>query len=179
MGKGASSRKAAKSEAASYYYSITRLDTKGDLTLDGRDLPVAGESWMDHEFFTSSMAPGLVGWDWFALQLNDNREVMLYLLRHEDGTLDPASSGTLADPAGQTSHLKLADFEVKASGAWKSPHTKATYPAGWRIKIPAAGLNLTLTPTMADQEVRAGVPAQVSYWEGQVKIEGQKEGPAD
>ena len=175
-GEGGFSRKAAKSEAASYYYSSTRLDTKGDLTLDGRDLPVAGESWMDHEFFTSSMAPGLVGWDWFALQLNDNREVMLYLLRHEDGTLDPASSGTLVGPAGQTRHLKLADFQVKASGAWKSPHSGATYPAGWRIKIPAAGLNLTLTPTLADQEVRAAVPAKVNYWEGQVKVQGRKEG---
>ena len=175
-GEGGFSRKAAKSEAASYYYSITRLDTRGHLTLDGRDLAVAGESWIDHEFFTSSMAPGLVGWDWFALQLDDGREVMLYLLRHQDGTLDPASAGTLVDPAGQTSHLKLADFQVKASGAWKSPHTKATYPAGWRINILPAGLNLTLTPTMPDQEVRAGAPAQVNYWEGQVKIQGQKEG---
>lgn len=169
------SRKAAKSEAPSHYYSITRLDARGHLSLDGRDLPVAGESWMDHEFFTGAMAPGLVGWDWFALQLNDNRQVMLYLLRHQDGTLDPASSGTLVDPAGQTSHLKLTDFQVKATGAWKSPHSGATYPAGWRIMIPAAALNLTLTPTLADQEVRAGAPAQVSYWEGQVNIQAQKE----
>ena len=79
-------------------------------------------------------------------------------------------------PDGQTRHLKLTDFQVKADGAWKSPRTNAAYPAGWQINIPAAGLNLTLTPTMADQEVRAGPPAQVSYWEGQVKIEGQKEG---
>jgi predicted secreted hydrolase len=174
-GEGGFSRKAAKFEAASYYYSITRLDTRGYLTLNGRHQPVAGESWMDHEFFTGAMAPGLVGWNWLALQLNDGREVMLYLLRQQDGTLDPASSGTIVDPAGNTSHLKLTDFQVKATGTWKSPHSGATYPAGWRVKIPAAGLNLTLTPTMADQEVRAGAPAQVSYWEGQVNIQGQKE----
>ena len=45
-------------------------------------LAVTGLSWMDHEFFTGSMAPDLVGWDWFALQLADGWEVMLYLLRH-------------------------------------------------------------------------------------------------
>ena len=55
---------------------------------------------MDHEFFTSAMAPDLAGWDWFSLQLDDGWEVMLYLLRHKDGTVDPASSGTLVDPAG-------------------------------------------------------------------------------
>jgi len=175
-GEGGFSRKAAKFDAASYYYSITRLDTKGELTLEGRTVEVAGASWMDHEFFSSAMAPGLVGWDWFALQLDDGREVMLYLLRHQDGSLDPASSGTLVDHAGQTRHLKLTDFQVKATSTWKSPHSQAAYPAGWQIAIPVEALNLTLTPTLADQEVRAGAPAQVSYWEGQVKIQGQKEG---
>ena len=176
-GEGGFSRKAAGFDAASYYYSLTRLETKGQLTLNGRTLEVTGASWMDHEFFTGAMAPGLVGWDWFALQLDDGREVMLYLLRHQDGSLDPASSGTLVDPPGQTRHLKLADFQVKATGTWKSPHSGATYPAGWQIAIPGAGLDLTLTPTLADQEVRAGAPAQVSYWEGQVTDPGPARRP--
>ncbi len=175
-GEDGLSRKSAESAAASYYYSVTRLDTKGHLTLNGRTLGVDGVSWMDHEFFSSAMAPGLVGWDWFALQLDDGREVMLYLLRHQDGGLDPASSGTLVDAAGKTRHLKLSDFQVKTTGVWKSPHSKAVYPAGWQINLPGAGLNLTLIPTLADQEVRAGVPAKVSYWEGQVKIQGRQEG---
>lgn len=175
-GEGGFSRKAARFDAASYYYSIPRMETKGQLILAGREVSVAGTSWMDHEFFTGAMAPGLVGWDWFALQLDDGREVMLYLLRRQDGSLDPASSGTLVDPAGQTSHLKLADFQVKPTGNWRSPHSGAIYPAGWEIAIPGAGLNLTLAPTLADQEVRAGAPAKVSYWEGQVQIQGQKEG---
>ncbi len=133
---------------------------------------------MDHEFFSRAMAPESVGWDWFALQLDDGREVMLYLLRHRDGSLDPASSGTLVEAAGKTRHLTLNDFQVKTTGVWKSPHSQAAYPAGWQINLPGAGLNLTLAPTLADQEVRAGAPAKVSYWEGQVKIRGQTEGQA-
>ena len=175
-GQGGFSRKAAGFDAASYYYSLTRLETKGQLTLNGRSFEVTGVSWMDHEFFTGAMAPGLVGWDWFALQLDDGREVMLYLLRHTDGSLDPASSGTLVDHAGATHHLKLDDFKVMATGSWKSPRSGATYPAGWQIAITGAGLNLTLTPTLSDQEVRAGAPAKVSYWEGQVKVQGQTGG---
>ena len=172
-GEGGFSPKSAHDLAASYYYSITRLASQGHLFLDGRALKVSGASWMDHEFFSGSMAPDQVGWDWFAIQLQDGSDLMLYLLRRRDGSLDSASAGTLVDPQGQTRHLKLADFQVKASGVWKSPHSGAVYPAGWQVLIPGAGLELTLTPTLADQEIRAGVPAQVSYWEGQVRVQGR------
>jgi predicted secreted hydrolase len=171
------SRKAAREEAASYYYSLTRLQTRGRLTLGGRVLPVTGLSWMDHEFFTGSMAKGLVGWDWFALQLEDGWDVMLYLLRRRDGTLDPASSGTLVDPQGKARHLKPGEFQVKATGSFKSPHNGATYPAGWEIAIPGAGYRLILTPTLADQEIRAEAP-KVIYWEGEVQVQGSREGAA-
>lgn len=172
-GEGGFSRKSARYKAASYYYSIPRLASRGHLLLGGRSLEVVGDSWMDHEFFTGSLAPDQKGWDWFGLQLEDGRELMLYLLRLKDGTLDPASSGTLVDPQGKAQPLKLADFQVKATGVWKSPHSGATYPSGWRVSVPGAGLELTLTPTLKDQEVRAGVPARVAYWEGQVKIQGR------
>jgi predicted secreted hydrolase len=170
------SRKAAGHPAASYYYSLTRMETRGRLALHGRPLEVKGQSWMDHEFFTGSLAPGQVGWDWFALQLSDGCELMLYLLRDIQGKPDPASSGTLIDPQGRTCHLPLSDFQAQPLGTWKSPHTGAAYPAGWEITIPRAGYRLTLTPTLADQEVRSEVPARIAYWEGQVKIVGEKRG---
>jgi predicted secreted hydrolase len=175
-GQGGYSRKSGTSDAASYYYSLPRLDTRGTITVNGRQLPVTGESWMDHEFFSSAMAPNLAGWDWFSLQLEDGWEVMLYLLRHKDGSVDPASAGSLVDPQGNTRHLKLSDFTVKPTGAWTSPHTQTTYPAGWEITIPGAGYRLRLTPTVPDQEIRSQAPAKVTYWEGQVKIEGVKNG---
>jgi predicted secreted hydrolase len=167
------SRKAAQGNAASYYYSLTRLDTRGRITVNGRDLEVTGSSWMDHEFFTHTLAPEQAGWDWFALQLNDGREVMLYLLRHQDGTIDPASSGTLVDPQGRTQHLKLADFKLTPTGSWKSPRSKASYPAGWNLEIPGPDLSLTLTPTLPDQEIRAGEAGSVTYWEGQIRVQGR------
>jgi predicted secreted hydrolase len=175
-GEGGLSRKSGKSDAASHYYSLPRLDTRGTIFVDGRQVAVTGESWMDHEFFSQALAPNLSGWDWFSLQLADGWEVMLYLLRHQDGSVDPASSGTLIDPQGQTRHLNLADFTVKPTGAWTSPHSRTKYPAGWEIMIPGAGYRLTLTPTLPDQEIRSQAPANVTYWEGQVKIQGVKNG---
>jgi predicted secreted hydrolase len=175
-GQAGYSRKSGTSDAASYYYSLPRLSTQGTINVNGRTLSVTGESWMDHEFFSRAMAPNLSGWDWFSLQLDDGFEVMLYLLRQKDGAVDPASAGSLIDPQGNTRHLKLSDFTVKPTGAWTSPHTRTTYPAGWEITIPGAGYRLKLTPTVPDQEIRSPAPAKVTYWEGQVKIEGVKNG---
>jgi predicted secreted hydrolase len=168
------SRKAAGTDTASHYYSIPRLATQGRIKLGQQTLEVTGTSWLDREFSTSHLAPDQVGWDWFALQLADGTDIMLYLLRLKDGRIDPASSGTLIDPQGQARHLTLAEFQVKATGTWKSPHSGATYPSGWQIAIPPAGYLLTLTPTLAHQELRTGGSTQITYWEGQVHIQGHQ-----
>ncbi|MBM4286412.1 MAG: carotenoid 1,2-hydratase [Deltaproteobacteria bacterium] len=173
-GEAGYSRKAADAPVASHYYSITRLDTRGAVTLDGQSLDVTGLSWLDREFGSAKMAPDQVGWDWFALQLDDGEDVMLYLMRGPDGLPDPASSGTLVDPQGKARHLTLSDVTVQPTGRWTSPHTKAVYPAGWLLTIPPAGYRLTLTPTLADQELRTGGAARLIYWEGQVQVTGSR-----
>jgi len=170
------SRKAARAEVASYYYSLTRLAARGRLTLAGRTLEVKGTAWLDREFSSAQMAAYQAGWDWFALQLADGTDLMLYLLRLRDGGLDPASGGTLVDPRGRARHLKLSDFMVKVTGTWTSPHTQATYPGAWEITLPAYGYRLTLIPTLTDQELRTGGSARLTYWEGQVSITGTRDG---
>ncbi len=171
-GEAGYSRKAAAAEVASHYYSITRLATRGQLTLGDRTLEVTGTSWFDREFSTAHLAGNQVGWDWFSLQLGDGAELMLYVMRLKDGGLDPASAGTLVDPQGRARHLKLADFQIQVTGTWKSPHSGATYPAGWRITLPEAGYTISLQPTLADQELRTGGQSQIIYWEGQVSVQG-------
>jgi len=170
------SQKAAGAGFASHYYSFTRLATEGVLTYQGRTFPVRGQSWMDHEFSSSHLKDYQVGWDWFALQLADGHEIMLYLLRHRDGGVDPYSSGTVVDPQGQGRHLQLADFQVQVTDTWQSPHSGARYPAGWRIAIPAAGYELEITPSLADQELVTSLSTRVTYWEGSVQVRGTRSG---
>jgi predicted secreted hydrolase len=154
---------------ASHYYSMTRLQTSGTLTYGGQRLRVHGLSWMDHEFGSEQLDADLAGWDWFAIQLDDRREIMDYRLRRHDGTLVPESSGSLVDARGHVANLRRDDVAVTALATWKSPHTGAVYPSGWRVRVPSAGLDLTLTPTLRDQEL-AGTAGGVSYWEGAVDI---------
>ena len=168
-GHGGVSRKAACRSCASHYYSYTRLHTTGTLTFDGQKLAVDGLSWMDHEYGSDELQRDQAGWDWFAIQLDDKRELMLYLLRQKDGSVTPQSSGSLVEPDGRVRYLARSDFAIDHTATWKSPHTGGVSPSAWRVRVPAAKIDLTIAPTVADQEL-AGTTTGVSYWEGAVDI---------
>jgi predicted secreted hydrolase len=163
------SRKSRQEGFASLYYSATRLATEGTVTVDGRAFRVRGRSWMDRELGSSQLAPEQVGWDWFALHLADGRDLMLYLLRRADGSLDFAR-GTLVAADGAVRWLAAADFTVRSTATWKSRATGATYPARWRVEVPAGGLALEVMPAIADQENRATTTPGLFYWEGAVRV---------
>ena len=169
QGPNGYSRKTQSGSGASQYYSFTRLQTSGRLSLDGRTWQVSGESWMDKEFFTSVMEPQQIGWDWFSLQLDDQRELMLFLLRREDGSTDFAS-GTVIYADGSTTYLDGSAFSVAAGKLWQSPHTEGLYPSRWRLSVPQEKLELEIVAELADQENRSRLLDRLYYWEGAVKL---------
>jgi predicted secreted hydrolase len=161
---------------ASHYYSMTRMKTTGELTIKGKVLTVEGISWMDHEFGSSQLRSYQVGWDWFSIQMDNNTELMLYLIRHRDGSPDPYSSGTLVYPDGTSRHVRLEEFDIRVRAAWKSRKTGARYPARWNIRISGLEIDLTVTPTVADQELTTRESTRVTYWEGSVRVKGRYNG---
>lgn len=161
---------------ASHYYSFTRLETTGSLTIDGESFEVTGTSWMDHEFGSSELGADQVGWDWFSIQLEDNTELMLYRMRLKDGSSDLASSGTVISSDGRTRHLEVTDFQIESTATWTSPGSMATYPSRWKLKLPSLDLVLDVAPLVADQELRTSRSATVSYWEGAVAVTGTRQG---
>jgi predicted secreted hydrolase len=166
------SQKAAGRGRASYYYSLTRLKTDGELEIAGRKEKVHGVSWMDHEFGSNQLAEDQVGWDWFSIQLGDRVELMLYLMRRKDGSVDPYSSGTLVYANGTSRHLTLSDFHVQALGRWKSPKSGGIYPMRWTVRVPGEGLELEIAPFFPDQELNTGKSTKVIYWEGSAHVRG-------
>ena len=169
QGPNGYSRKTQSGDGASLYYSFTRLQTSGRLTLDGRTWQVSGESWMDKEFFTSVLEPQQIGWDWFSLQLDDRREVMLFLLRQEDGSTDFAG-GSVISADGDATYLGRGAFRVAVTEHWQSPHTEGVYPSRWRLSIPQAQLDLDVVAEADDQENRSRLINALYYWEGAVKV---------
>jgi predicted secreted hydrolase len=174
QGDAGYSQKGAAPGNASHYYSLTRMPTTGSLTIDGTRHQVTGQSWMDHEFGTSFLEPGQAGWDWFALQLDDGTDVMLYAMRRGDGSADPYSSGTLVAPSGATTRLRAADFSLRPGRAWTSKATRGSYPVEWAVAVPGAQLSLTVQAALDGQEM-SGISG-VSYWEGAVAARGTKAG---
>jgi predicted secreted hydrolase len=176
QGENGVSQKSAGRGRASHYYSFTRLQTTGTVRLADREYSVAGESWFDHEFGSNVLSENQTGWDWFSIQLDDGRELMIFQLRLKDGGIDPYSSGTLIEKNGSARHLKRGDFQIEVTKHWQSPHSNANYPAQWKIKIPSANIALEITPVVSDQEMRPQRGARVTYWEGSVRVRGTQSG---
>jgi predicted secreted hydrolase len=168
------SRKGSQPGNASYYYSITRFDALGEVEINGERLAVAGSSWLDREWSTSVLEEGQIGWDWFSLQLDDGRDLMYFQLRRSDGSVDPASSGTLVSRDGTSRSFPEGKVEIRALETWESPATGATYPIAWRILYPAEQMDLEVRPLLPQQEHANSF----AYWEGAVVVQGSAAGKA-
>lgn len=166
------SQKGPEEGNASYYYSLIGLDTTGQLTIGGRTLDVDGISWMDHEYGTSALSADAVGWDWFSVQLDNGMALMLAQVRTRDGGRLPEFESTLVYADGEQLSIGADDYELEALDEWTSDATNIRYPSGWRIAIPAHGLELELVPLLRDQEMTGGYV----YWEGAVQASGSVDG---
>ena len=171
QGERGLSRKGAAPGNASYYYSLTRLPTRGELRIGERRHTVSGNSWFDREWSSSALAADQAGWDWFALQLDDGRDLMFYRMRGTDGKAQRFSNGVLVDAEGQAQRLDAAQVDVTPDYFWRN-EDGVGYPLGWHLRVPAHGLDLRIRARFDDQEMRHAV----RYWEGAVGVSGSHAG---
>ncbi len=170
------SQKAQGAGHASHYVSYTRLATSGTIRVNEQSFQVEGESWMDHEFFTHQLAANQTGWDWFSLQLEDGSEVMLFQLRHKDGSPDAFSAGTYVDALGHATHLSNREFSLAPKTLWTSPLSGGRYPIEWTIRVPLLGLEVSLSTRLPQQELTGKSSAAPTYWEGAIDVTGTRKG---
>jgi predicted secreted hydrolase len=157
---------------ASYYYSLTRMPARGSVVIEGDTVAVNGLAWLDREWSTSALSGNQVGWDWFALQLDDGWDLMAYGLRLADGSADMFSDAVVVDPSGASTRLRFGDdLTLESTGTWTSPVDGAAYPSGWRVRVPSRGWDLTVEPRIPDQEL----DLSFRYWEGAVSVRGSGE----
>jgi len=170
------SRKGEGPGESSHYYSFTRMRTEGTLTMGGTSFPVAGLSWMDHEFGSNQLGSEQVGWDWFSLQLADSTELMVYQIRRRDGSVEPVSGGTWIRADGAAVPLPRNAIVIDVLDHWQSRQSGSRYPGRWRIRVPSVRLTVEVAPTIPNQELITRHSTQVTYWEGSVTITGEREG---
>ncbi len=162
---------------ASYYYSMPTMKASGTLQLDGRSVAVRGTGWLDREWSTSVLSAGQVGWDWFALKLDDGRSLMAFQLRREDGRRDPFDQGLLVSAGGDSQALGAGDFNLEAERFW-TDERGVRWPVVWRLSLAAAPVAGTHLAAHGPEvfRIRSLVDDQrmdlsVRYWEGIVAVE--------
>ena len=152
---------------ASYYYSMPGIPARGRVWLDGAPRDVRGLGWLDRERSTSVLSEGQVGWDWFALQLDDGRRLMVFQLRRRDGARDDYDQGLLVSADGVAEHLTAADFSLSPRRYWRDGHG-ADWPVAWRIELD--GEVLHVVAMLDDQQMKTSI----RYWEGIVAVRDEQ-----
>ncbi|MGB1341911.1 MAG: lipocalin-like domain-containing protein [Pseudomonadales bacterium] len=161
--------------SASYYYSIPRLQIEGTLKLSDRQVPVTGLGWLDREWSTSVLGESLAGWDWFSLQLDDQRSIMVFRLRRYDGTRDDYDHGLMVDHRRLDGRAVVGrgDAGIRVLGSEDFALTPSRYyqddrgiqwPVAWRLKI---GAEEFLINALLDDQT---VDLSIRYWEGLVEV---------
>lgn len=175
-GEGGVSRKGPGADEYSRYVSITRLEASGTMRTGSAAASLSGTAWFDHEWGPGAMPSGVSGWDWFALQLDDGSELMLYRMRAKDGSAAAFSSGTLVGADGVTRPIRWSDVTLEQTAFWRSPRSGATYPARWRLRVAPIALDVEIAPLVADQELVTEQSTGVTYWEGACGVGGTRKG---
>jgi predicted secreted hydrolase len=166
QGERGVSSKGPRPGQASCYYSLPHLAVSGSITVKDRTLEVLGSAWMDHEWSSEALAPEAGGWDWAGLNLADGAALMAFRIRTRDGGALWAG-GTHRSADGRVRVFRPQEVAFEPARHWRSPRTRAEYPVAMRLR--AGALDLTLEPSMDDQELDSRASTGTIYWEGAVR----------
>lgn len=175
QGEDGISAKGANPEQASYYYSRPQLQVSGSVTVRSRTQSVQGRAWLDHEWSSTLLEAGAVGWDWIGINLHDGGSLTAFRMRGTDGStrwrhvawrnargerqaLEAPTTGTLFEP------LRI----------WQSTRSGAAWPVSMRLRLLDRASHAEricwLVPMFEDQEVDARASTGGYYWEGAVRL---------
>lgn len=162
------------SGSGSYYYSQPFLLAEGILTINGKEIPVSGQAWLDREWSSQFLQPEQGGWDWFALHLDSGEKIMLFRLRNKQESASNGERdfqyGVLISPEGQTTRLDSSQIEFEVL-EYMRLHDRRL-PARWRIKLPEIGREMLITALLEDQ----WMDVDFAYWEGAIEVSGEASG---
>ncbi|OED39653.1 hypothetical protein AB833_14760 [Chromatiales bacterium (ex Bugula neritina AB1)] len=150
---------------ASYYYSVTRMTAAGEVRVAGAQHNVSGTAWLDREWSSSALSENQQGWDWFALQLSDGRDLMYYQLRSRNGGRDPQSYAVEVGREGEKRILPLNQITLEVTRWWKSD-SGSNYPVAGVLRRADTGEVIHYKPLIDNQELSL----TIQYWEGAIQL---------
>ncbi|KQR72870.1 lipocalin-like domain-containing protein [Rhizobium sp. Leaf341] len=166
QGQGGYSVKSAAGQA-SYYYSQPFYTVRGTISLPGGDVAVTGQAWLDREWSSQPLAADQTGWDWFSLHFDSGDKLMGFRLR-DSGAGYTSATWIAAD--GTPSPLPPGALTVEPLSS--AQVAGRTVPVGWRLRLPARGLDITTTAV----NPQAWMATRTPYWEGPISVSGSHQG---
>ncbi len=151
----------------SHYYSQTRLQVKGRLSMRGEEHAVSGTGWIDRQWGNWNF-DGLGGWEWFGIQLEDGTDILLCEVLDPRSGMAITSMVEVMDADGQQE--TLTSYELDRLGTWQCPKSGETFSHGWRLRLPARNTDFEIVPTVAAQLLHKGL------WEGSCRVRGKSSG---
>lgn len=161
------SQKGNEEHEASYYMTLSDLKGSGEIKVENKYYKVKASAWMDHEVLSFKANDKKKTWDWFAIKLDNNEELMFFYLK-EEGKISKFSSGTYIKQNGEIEKLKFEDFKIEYLDFFKSEKTNKKYPVAFNVKIPKLSIDLNISATVKDQELNSSYTR--SYWEGRCLV---------
>lgn len=168
------------SSGKTWYYSYTRMEIRGKLTLNGLTESIDGTAWLDHQwgpFFVSPVEVGRMfeSYEWFCVQLDNNYEIMISNIYNKHNQLPTHSDYgdvQIIDPDGESKIASYSHF--KRTRYWQDPRSKKYFSMGWELQVPEWDLTLKLTPKSEKQMVN--FPLNGDFWEGSINAIASFEG---
>jgi len=151
---------------ASHYYSQPFYRLSGTVTLPSGPVAVTGSAWLDREWSSQPLGADQKGWDWFSLSFDNGDKLMGFVLR---GTKD-FTAATWIGAEGETT--ALPDGAFAATPVAQHEVAGRSVPVTWQVKLPAKGIDVTVTALNPDAWMATSVP----YWEGPVVVTGSHSG---
>ena len=172
FGENGLSKKGKDPSACSWYITYPRMQVTGNMILNNKIINLKGEAWMDHEISSSQLSKTQVGWDWLSVRFEDESELMLYILRDQDGKPDPYSKLIWINENGQLTHMGPDSFKWKSKRSWYSKKSDSNYPVENTLsgtKPNGEKFELHIVP-LFDQQELTGELGGIAYWEGACDI---------
>ena len=115
-----------------YYYSLTRLQASGTISIDGETFPVTGVTWMDHEYGAFASGGQPVKWILQDMQLDNGVCISNFTLDEPKLDQETKSIATLQYPGEPTIWVLTKTTPRKE---WTSPISGNTYFMELDVKI--------------------------------------------
>jgi predicted secreted hydrolase len=167
---------------SSYYYSNTNMNVKGTVRFAGvTDTITSGIGWIDRQFgpFTVGTNPNNY-YEWFSMQVDKpgttwgtpqtGSEYNVWQIFSDSNSVPfhPASrmvSAMYADNSQDT----ISNYIYERTSYWHDVANNKFYSHGWRYINPARGINLDMTPSVANQVINVTL---FKFWEGGTTLKG-------